>query len=399
MKWTNEQIDAINSALDFKLSTLFITGEGGSGKSEVIQEIKNRYPSAVLLAPTNSAANRIGGQTIYKFLSSKPGFNLDAEKEDDIFYIDLSGCEIKFGDILIIDEVSMLGKNIFKKIMSFIKFKKVILVGDPKQLPPVKDIFFDFEKYCSKTVRLTKNFRATNENINQIIKRFRDEEKLPKDIRIEISDVKYDLQTYFLSFNNYRLSEMQEKILGYPHAKIGDKLRTFSQSEFKRDDYDAPYFVTNDIVECISNPEEITKNLWQIKVKRIDNIDFRQNKFVDHPTVMVGNYDDYKNELEKRFKIAQKFKKELSEKYGLREVANLKLRMNNEESIKWEFLWRKYFAIKNSPYARHHQFMTTYKSQGLGLEKVIVDWKSLPNFAHKYVAISRAKLDLKALIF
>jgi ATP-dependent exoDNAse (exonuclease V) alpha subunit len=47
--------------------------------------------------------------------------------------------------------------------------------------------------------------------------------------------------------------------------------------------------------------------------------------------------------------------------------------------------------LKNSPYARHHQFRTTYKSQGQSFDNVVIDWDDLPGKDHKYVAISRAK--------
>lgn len=398
MNWSEKQLEAIEAIKQKRYRILYITGEGGSGKSELIKAIKDMYPMAELLAPTNNAAKRIQGETLHLFLSVKVKHNLEAEKEEDLLYFDFNNLENRFSEVIVIDEVSMIGENLFKKIFDKISYDMLILIGDPKQLRPVNDKSNDYELLSDKTIFLDKNFRSQCEILKNDIKNFRKTHKISK--KYITNKIKFDNDTYIISFNNERLSQIQKKVLGYFTAKKGDILKAFSRSELVLEGTsDTPYFNNGDELICLSDPIKLTDGLYSVEVSRLDNKSFKENKFIKKCEVIVGSYQQYQKELEDRFERAKKFKKELNKKYlHAKSVNELKSLMNDEETKKWDDLWLDYFSVKNRVYCRHKNFLTTYKSQGLSLDKVIVDWSSLPNYAHKYVAISRAKFSLKILI-
>lgn len=397
MNWSEKQLEAIEAIKQKRYRILYITGEGGSGKSELIKVIKEMYPMAELLAPTNNAAKRIRGETLHSFLSVKVKRNLEAEKEEDLLYFDFNNLEDRFSEVIVIDEVSMIGENLFKKIFNKISYDMLILIGDPRQLKPVNDKINDYELLADKTIFLDKNFRSQCEILKNDIKNFRNTGKISK--KYITNEIEFDDETYIISFSNERLSQIQKKILGYSTAKKNDVLRAFSRSELILEGTnDTPYFNNGDELICLSDPVKLTDKLYSVEVSRLDHKRFKENKFMSKCEVIVGSYKHYQKELEDRFERAKKFRKELNKKYfQAKSVNELKAAMSEQEAKQWDNLWLDYFSIKNRVYCRHKNFLTSYKSQGLSLDKVIVDWLSLPNHVHKYVAISRAKFSLKIL--
>lgn len=152
----NELYDKQLEAFEYakKGHNLFITGEGGVGKSKITKTIINYFKDKnVQIGVTGStgvSATLINGTTIHSFM----GIGL-AKKSADELYSSMSNANIiklQKLQVLIIDEISMINNILFSKIskiLSLIKgIKKqfggiqVILVGDFTQLPPVT------HKYC-----------------------------------------------------------------------------------------------------------------------------------------------------------------------------------------------------------------------------------------------------------
>ena len=109
----------------------FITGPAGTGKSQLIrqikQELQNKGKKFSCLAPTNLAAINIKGTTVHKFVSK-------LKKMDSLFNLDV--------DYLFIDEISMLQEIFYKFFIMIKRIKpnlKFIIAGDFNQLPPVKN--------------------------------------------------------------------------------------------------------------------------------------------------------------------------------------------------------------------------------------------------------------------
>ncbi|MBD5608215.1 MAG: AAA family ATPase [Desulfovibrio sp.] len=124
---------------------LFVTGRAGTGKSTLLRLLKSKFREPVLVAPTGVAALNIGGSTIHSFFRFPLEF-LDPEadnirkdyRREDLF---------RKLDTLIIDEVSMVRADLLDGMDRFLRLNRdkdepfggvrVIMFGDPFQLPPV----------------------------------------------------------------------------------------------------------------------------------------------------------------------------------------------------------------------------------------------------------------------
>lgn len=161
--YENLQKKAIISFLENNFTVL--TGGPGTGKTTIVKGMlkiyTHLYPfnSIALCAPTGRAAKRLSeltgieATTIHRLLK----WNL----ETNTFAFN---CEEPLNiDLLVIDEFSMVDNWLFHQIILACKnVKKVVVVGDEHQLPPVacgsvlRDII---ESNCFNVVRLTKIYR------------------------------------------------------------------------------------------------------------------------------------------------------------------------------------------------------------------------------------------------
>jgi exodeoxyribonuclease V alpha subunit len=167
MELADEQREALTAALTEKV--LVITGGPGTGKTTLIRGIieilERRGLSVLLCAPTGRAAKRMSeatlreAKTIHRLFELAPG--------DQGGFGD-SEREIR-GDVLIIDETSMVDTLLFSRVLKGIgKETTLILVGDADQLPPVGpgSVLLDIIRSgVVKTVRLTTIFRQASESL------------------------------------------------------------------------------------------------------------------------------------------------------------------------------------------------------------------------------------------
>ena len=151
---------AIRQALESKVMVL--TGGPGTGKTTTTQGIiaafKSRGMQILLAAPTSRAAKRMTeatgmeAKTIHRLLEYNP---MDGYKRNDENPLE--------GDVLIVDECSMIDIMLFYNLMKAIpESMRLILVGDIDQLPSVgagnvlRDII---DSRQIPVVRLTRIFR------------------------------------------------------------------------------------------------------------------------------------------------------------------------------------------------------------------------------------------------
>ena len=136
-----------------------LVGPGGSGKSSLVQLFTAVFDKTVVLATTGAGAEvlrnaGVPAVTIHSFFRLPPHNWFDGIPKET-FSNRKAASVLKACDAVIIDETSMLSSNTMEVVLQIIdklakKRVRVILVGDPLQLPPVvqndKEIVSRYEK-------------------------------------------------------------------------------------------------------------------------------------------------------------------------------------------------------------------------------------------------------------
>ena len=171
LAYSEQQEQAIREAASAGL--LLITGGPGTGKTTLLNGILDLYDqmglTCLLAAPTGRAAKRLtevtsyDASTIHRLLEA----GIDPNTGLMVFAKDESN-PLK-ADAVIIDEMSMVDIQLLYSLLRAIPGnKRLILVGDPDQLPPVGPGFPFGDMLRSNrlpAVRLTEIFRQAQESL------------------------------------------------------------------------------------------------------------------------------------------------------------------------------------------------------------------------------------------
>ena len=169
--YSDYQSDAIREAATSGL--LLITGGPGTGKTTILKGILSLYRQmglrCLLAAPTGRAAKRLtevtgeDASTIHRLLEA----TIDPNTGNMFFAKDESNP--LQADAVIVDEMSMVDVELLGSLLSAIPLRRrLILVGDPDQLPPVGPgaPFADcLRSGVLPSVRLTEIFRQAQESL------------------------------------------------------------------------------------------------------------------------------------------------------------------------------------------------------------------------------------------
>ena len=167
-----------------------VTGQAGTGKTFILNQllkwgIENKKKIA-FTASTGIAAILIKGTTLHRWAGIKKG---DGTVDYLVSMISSNKGALsrwKTTHILVIDEMSMLGLEIFEKMNAIGQIIRgndkpfggiqMVLCGDFLQLPPIKDNFL-FEsyvwQYITNIVYLTENMRQSGEGFQKALEEIR----------------------------------------------------------------------------------------------------------------------------------------------------------------------------------------------------------------------------------
>lgn len=175
---------------------IFLTGPGGSGKSWMINKLKEHFDFSIT-STTGVSSYLIKGQTIHSF--SGIGILNPKHSLKDIIKKIKKNKEalnrILKCHLLVIDEISMLGGTYLTTLSESFKIIRknenafggiqVIFTGDFYQLPPIHDIYsFESNTWNElqlKTILLEKVYRFTDEIYSEMLTRIRKAKHLPED--------------------------------------------------------------------------------------------------------------------------------------------------------------------------------------------------------------------------
>lgn len=194
-----EQNDDYSTIKDlvYQGKNIFLTGPGGVGKSFYIKKLKDELGDRVVITSTTGVSSfNLKGQTIHSFsgigaITRNNKFEYIIKK----IYKKQAHEKIKNCEILVIDEISMLGQfylEIIDKVFKHIRRNdkplggvQVIFTGDFLQLPPINDEFCFkspvWKDLSLKTIYLKKMFRVKDPVYTEILERARVANHTPED--------------------------------------------------------------------------------------------------------------------------------------------------------------------------------------------------------------------------
>lgn len=165
----------------FRKPICVLSGAAGTGKTTVIKAILDNIErvhgagtSFLLMAPTGKAAERIKVQTgkpsstIHSFLAKNGWIN------KNMTFKRTGGKMSQDINTLILDEASMIDLNLFATLIRAVNWnsiQRLILVGDPNQLPPIGrgKVFAETIEWLKKSEEYADSVGVLTENIRQLV--------------------------------------------------------------------------------------------------------------------------------------------------------------------------------------------------------------------------------------
>jgi ATP-dependent exoDNAse (exonuclease V) alpha subunit len=231
---------------------VFLTGSAGAGKSWTLNKfLEGVNPddlgkSVKVTASTGIAASHLGGRTVHSALRIGVADSLEEIPSNMLAAAKKSAKET---EILIIDEISMLGAKTFKLLDDLFRMAKLealkpfggiqlILCGDFYQLPPVKDDFV-FKTVVWKELNiqccyLDKIYRQADEKFCKLLNGIRDQSLEKEDIAL-LTDrltghigIDHEVPVLFThntdqkSYNKGKLSQLSGEITSIRMFENGD---------------------------------------------------------------------------------------------------------------------------------------------------------------------------------
>ncbi len=283
ISYSGQQEQAIREAASSGL--LLITGGPGTGKTTILNGILSLFEQmdikCLLAAPTGRAAKRlteVTGQeasTIHRLLEA----GIDPAT-GQMFFAKDENSPLK-ADAVIVDEMSMVDIQLLHSLLRAIpQGKRLILVGDPDQLPPVGPGFPFGDMLRSEmlpTVKLTEIFRQAQESLIVMNAHRVNHGEMP-----ELKNVKSDF--FFLPCKSE--DELRKTIAGLCAVRLPEKMGIPADqiqvlSPTRKGGVGT--MVLNQTLQSVLNPAHPTK-----KERQFGDFSFREG---DRVMQIRNNYD------------------------------------------------------------------------------------------------------------
>jgi len=401
-------LDKILKSIDEK-KNIFLTGGAGVGKSYTITKVVKHYTSKnkkiVKLASTGMAATAIGGQTLHSFLKIGIANSLQMlQKKGDFEPDQTLKTLISALDIVIIDEVSMISSG----VMDIIKLRLaqsgftgvLMVVGDFLQLPPIfkKDQIQEFaQKYPFIEEKKVfgyawesdawEYFSFANYELKEI--------KRTSDVVFMqvLNDIRHGCflpqhERYFSKMLKQKPDNLEEYT--YLFAR-NNQVISYNSQQIKV--MEGNIFTLKAVIhEKVKNVKEEEVERFILESRLMSNLELK----IGVPILFLRNSWNYYNG-------EKGYIKEIDEKNGIIHIKKedgfiVKLERDNFLKKEWvESKKKDEIIMKETTRLWIKQFpitlaygLTIHKSQGMSLDKLIIDANGIFSPSQFYVAISRA---------
>lgn len=268
--------------LILKKPLFVLTGNPGSGKTtelkKIVEVLKEKGEEYTILAPTGKATLRINRELKKNKAKTVDMFILENDYYDYLenFENYLDGKEgDKFVENLIIDESSMVDLVKLTTVLCIIdlsKLKRLILIGDENQLPPIGfgKPFYDIIQHLkgskykeSNYIKLISNCRQKkDETILQIAEIFASENRYYEDLLFNMEkqgQISEGLKVLKWKNKDQLFEQFNTELLELMKKTKGEKINTLSEYEkfnaflnIKSDGYDPENSCTLDLFQALS---------------------------------------------------------------------------------------------------------------------------------------------------
>lgn len=374
---------------------VFITGHAGTGKSYILSKLKEKIPKLVITSTTGIAAVNVKGQTIHSWAGIGICNRPIEQTVEKILKKSSVKNQIQKCKILAIDEISMLDIKTFEYVDSVLRQVRscdepfggiqVLFIGDFFQLPPVEKNENSAQKYCFEsklwkdldlyTVLLTKNYRQNEENLITALSNMRTNSLTDADVKLlKTRECKENIDTQ----NALHIFATNQEADNYNNMKFNK----INSKEYKLYAIDGVYKGE----KLIENPTNLRE---ENILKRIDVVCSAEKSIslkIGVRVMLLKNLDFDKGLINGSCGEV----KEINDEYVL-------VYFDNGQSTKitrhdFEFYNNeKLIALRRQFPLRLAYGITIHKSQGMSLDKLVVDCSRIFEKGQAYVALSRIK--------
>lgn len=396
----NENLNKIIGLIN-QGENIFITGYAGTGKSYILNKLKKKFKIDVT-STTGLAAVNIQGQTIHSWA----GVGICNKPVQDVVEKVLQRSKLKKQitecKILAIDEISMLDGRTFDYIDEVLRNLKdgdkpfggiqVLLFGDFFQLPPVeKSNGFCFDSSCwralnLKTIFLEKIYRQNDEKFIKSLNNLRLNKLTEEDLRLFYDrEVNYD--TYESDILHiFSTNKEADNYNSFKFNSVNKTLYVFNSIDKIHRKKSAIEVDKNNLNEKLTKFDLMTLDMFDKSCKAPSALELKQGCRV----MLLKNLNFNKGLINGATGTVLELKKDENEEYILVQFDN-----GVEEAVA-KHTFEAYrdgdVVVSREQYPLRLAYgITIHKSQGMTLDKLIVDCNRIFECGQVYVALSRIK--------
>lgn len=396
MSLTNHQQEVFKGIIDsfgnFTNQRIVLCGYAGTGKTyligKIVEHLDVRYKDVLICAPTHKAAQVLKGKchvddeqiiTIASLLNLQPDVEIaNFDPENPIFRRNTHQPDKwLFYHAIIIDEASMIPSALLKELEKI--GKPILFVGDPAQLPPVKESHspvFDYPNiyFLTEIIRTNKSdildlsMLLRSDNYKEVFNY-----KSTQNVTVCDSrdfDIRVDK---YLAYRNARVTEANRRIK-----------QQFNPSDRKIDVGDEIMFyqpIYNDRDILFNNSEELIVSKREFIDDNYDQICFSGK---------IGHWNIVK---EKAFNGYVKKHKQYVESKNWKAFYNMRYNYFLDDNLNYKRVFKGMDKIITKTLDLSYA-MTVHKSQGSTYQSVAIELSDLQNSedaqALLYTAVTRA---------